>query len=417
MIDIKLIRENPDYIKKALSKRKVDGKSIDNILELDKVYRENLTNLENLRAQLNKISKKVPKTDDKEPLLKQAQEIKKEISILEDKVSQIKEELDNLMYSLPNIPQEDVPDGGEDDFIELKKWGEPTKFDFAIKDHLDLGEALDIIDVKRATKVSGSRFYYLKGKGALLEFALVNFIIDKALKNNFIPVIPPVLIRYEIMKAMGYIDTPEDLAERYFLEKDNLFLVGTSEQSVGPMHKDEVFEKDDLPRRYIAFSSCFREEAGSYGKDIRGILRVHQFDKVELFSYALPEKSKEEHEFLVNFEESLWQDLKIPYRVLLLASNDMSRPSSKTIDIEAWIPSQNKYREVSSASNTTDFQARRLNIKYKDEQNNFRFVHMLNATGLPIGRTIITIMENYQTKEGRIKVPDVLVKYLGFEII
>ena len=251
----------------------------------------------------------------------------------------------------------------------------------------------------------------------LLEFALVQLAMQEAIKEGFIPIVPPVFVRSEVMQAMGYVDTPEDLAERYFFEKEGLFLVGTAEQSVGPMHAGEVLEEKELPRRYVAFSTCFRGEAGSYGKDTKGILRVHQFDKVELFSFCHPKKSKEEHKFLVEFEEKLWRELEIPYQVVQLAVGDMSRPSASTIDIEAWLPGQNKYREVSSASNTTDFQARRLNIRYKTKEGKPEFVHMLNATGLPIGRTIIAILENYQQRDGSVKIPKALQKYAGKERI
>ena len=232
-------------------------------------------------------------------------------------------------------------------------------------------------------------------------------------KEGFVPVVPPVVIKPEIMQGMGYVDTEEDLAERYFLEKDQLFLAGSSEQSIGGLHEGEVFKESELPSRAIAFSTCFREEAGSYGKDTRGILRVHQFDKIELFSFCHPEKSKEEHKFLVDFEEKLWQALEIPYQVVQLSTGDMSRPSASTIDIEAWMPGQNTYREVSSASNTTDFQARRLNIRFKNKEGKLEFVHMLNATGFPIGRTIIAILENYQQKDGSVKIQKVLQKYIG----
>jgi seryl-tRNA synthetase len=316
--------------------------------------------------------------------------------------------------------------GDESANVVLRKWGNPPaggpSFNFDPKDHVDLGEALDIIDTQRAAKVSGARFGYLKGEAVLLEFALVDLIMKLAVKEGFTPVIPPVLIKGEIMQGMGYVDTPEDLAERYYFEKEQMFLVGTSEQSVGPMHAKEVFEEKDLPRRYVSFSTCFREEAGSYGKDTKGILRVHQFDKVELFSFCHPEKSKEEHAFLVEFEEKLWQALEIPYQVVQLATGDMSRPSASTIDIEAWMPGhpssslgqeKGTYREVSSASNVTDYQARRLNIKYKNKEGKSEYVHMLNATGFPMGRTIIAILENYQQKDGSVKIPKVLQSYVG----
>ena len=299
----------------------------------------------------------------------------------------------------------------------MRTWGKPTKFDFEPKDHLELGEALDIIDVKRAAKVSGSRFGYLKGDAVLLEFALVELAMKTAIKEGFTPIVPPVFVKEETMENMGYIDTEEDKAERYLFEKNNLYLVGTAEQVVGPMHADEVLQEKELPKRYVAFSTCFREEAGSYGRDTKGILRQHQFDKVELFSFCHPEKSQEEHEFLVSLEEKLWQALEIPHQVMQLCTGDMSRPSASTIDIEAWLPGQNMYREVSSASNTTDFQSRRLNTRFRNKNNKLEYVHMLNATGLPIGRTIIAILENYQQKDGTIKIPKVLQKYVGKDSI
>lgn len=409
MLDIKFIRENPEKVKEGARKKNVDV-NIDQLLELDEKHRELLQKVEKLRAEQNKLTKND---------IEKGKELKQQIKSLEPQLEEIEGGLNSLLTQLPNLPQDDVPVGDESANVVLRKWGKVPEFDlpdgkagFEPKGHLELGEALDIIDVKRAAKVSGARFGYLKGEGVLLEFALVQFAMKEALKEGFIPVVPPVFVKSETMQAMGYVDTPEDLAERYFFGKDGLFLVGTAEQSVGPMHAGEIFEEKDLPRRYVAFSTCFREEAGSYGRDTKGILRVHQFDKVELFSFCHPEKSKEEHTFLVEFEEKLWQALEIPYQVVQLATGDMSRPSASTIDIEAWLPEQDKYREVSSASNTTDFQARRLNIRYKNK-NKPDFVHMLNATGFPIGRTIIAILENYQQKDGSVKIPKVLQGYVG----
>ncbi|MFH1253795.1 MAG: serine--tRNA ligase, partial [Candidatus Uhrbacteria bacterium] len=290
------------------------------------------------------------------------------------------------------------------------------KFDFEPKDYMTIAEKLDLIDVKRAAKVSGTRFGYLKGEVALLEFALINLALDVLSKEHFIPVIPPVMIKTEMMEAMGYLDTAADRAERYFLDKDNLILVGTSEQSIGPMYQGEILEEKDLPRRYVAFSSCFREEAGAYGKDTKGILRVHQFDKVEMFSICQPEKSKEEHQFLLKMEEKLMQSLKLPYQVVQLCTGDLARPSASTIDIETWMPGQGEYRETHSTSNCTDFQARRLNIRYRSKQG-VEFVHTLNGTAFAIGRTLIAIIENYQQKDGSVKVPKALQKYTWFKKI
>jgi len=403
MLDIKFIRNNPEKVRDACKKRGVDL-DVEKIVSLDAKKRELLQEIESMKAEQNKLGK--------EDIAK-AQALKADIKTKEPLLKEVDEELQKLLLLLPNIPQEDVPTGNEEANVVLRQEGKLPKFSFEPKEHLALGEALDVIDVERAAKVSGSRFAYIKGDLALLEFALVRMAMDYAAKEKFVPVIPPVLVKEEMMKDMGYIDTKEDLAERYFFEKEKMFLVGTAEQSVGPMHQGEVFGEKELPKRYVAFSTSFREEAGSHGKDTKGILRVHQFDKVELFSFCHPEKSKEEHQFLVSFEEKLWKDLGIPYQVVQLAAGDMSRPAVSTIDIEAWLPGQNKYREVSSASNTTDFQARRLNIRYKTKDGKTEFVHMLNATGFPIGRTLIAIMENYQQKDGSIEIPKALQKYIG----
>ena len=410
MIDIKFIRENPEKVKEGCKKKNADC-DVDKVLELDEKRRELLQKIEGLRAEQNKLGK----AD-----IEKAKELKLQIKELEPQIEEVEGGLKSLLTQFPNLPLDDVSVGDESKNVVLRQWGKIPKFGlprskagFEPKDHLELGEALDIIDVKRAAKVSGARFGYLKGDAVLLEFALVDLVMKTATKKGFIPIVPPVFVRSETMQGMGYVDTPEDLAERYFFEKEGLFLVGTAEQAVGPMHADEIFEERELPKRYVAFSTCFREEAGSYGKDTRGILRVHQFDKVELFSFVRPEDSKKEHEFLIKLEEKLWQALKIPYQVVHLATGDMSRPSASTYDIEAWMPGQNKYREVSSASNVTDFQARRLNIRYKNRERKTEFVHMLNATGFPIGRTIIAILENYQQKDGSVKIPKALQKYVG----
>jgi len=278
-----------------------------------------------------------------------------------------------------------------------------------------LGKEWDLIDIERAAKVSGARFTYLKNELALIEFALVQLAFDILLKEGFVPVIPPILIRDEMMKSMGYVDTEADFAERYYLEKDKLFLVGTAEQSIGPMHQGEILK--DLPKRYVAFSTCLREESGSYGKDTKGIFRLHQFDKLEMFSFARPEDSEKEHLFLLSLEEKMMQALKLPYRVVHLCTGDMSRPSASTYDIETWFPSQNRYRETHSVSNCTDFQSRRLNIRFKDNEGKTEFVHMLNGTAFAMVRMLIAIIENYQRKDGRIDVPRALQKYLGFKII
>lgn len=414
MLDINKIRNNKEEVKKFLLKRLKESEfDLDEIIALDDKRKKLLTEVEQLKAKRNKNSKTKPSPE----IIDQMKSVGNEIKELDEQIKKTEEELRLKLFQLPNIVADDVPVGKDESAnVVLRKVGKVPKFNFQPKDHLEIGETLNIIDVKRAVKLSGSRFGYFKREAATLEFALVQFIFEKAIKERFIPIVPPVLIKPEVMRGMGYIDTLEDLAERYYLEKDQLFLVGSSEQSIGGLHEGEIFEESELPNRVIAFSTCFRKEAGSYGKDTRGILRVHQFDKVELFSFCHPEKSREEHKFLVNFEEKLWQALKIPYKVVQLSTGDISRPSASTIDIEAWLPGQNTYREVSSASNTTDFQSRRLNIRYKSKGKP-EFLHMLNATGFPIGRTIIAILENNQQKDGSVKIPKVLQKYTGFKVI
>ena len=313
------------------------------------------------------------------------------------------------------MPDDDVPEGkDESEKVVLREEGGRPKFKFQPKDYLEIAQNLDLIDVERAGKVSGTRFGYLKREAALLEFALVRLAFEALAKEGFIPVVPPVLIKTESMRGMGYIDTEADKEERYSLEKDNLYLVGTSEQSIGPMHKDEILEEKELPKRYAAFSTCFRREAGSYGKDTKGILRVHQFDKVEMFSFCKPEDSKKEHQFLLSMEEKLMRLLKLPYRVVRLCAGDLSRPSAATFDIEAWMPGQDEYRETHSTSDTTDFQARRLNIRYKNPKTGKNeFVHTLNGTAFAVGRMIIAILENCQQADGSVKIPEVLQKHMG----
>ena len=406
MLDIKYIRENPDKIKQACEKKKVKC-DIGRILELDEKRRELLSEIEELKAGQNKISSQ-GQGDKKE--IEKAKELKGKIKNREPELAEVEEELNQLALQVPNPPLDDVPVGeSEKDNQVLREEGEKPKFDFTPRDYLDLAEDLDIIDVKRAAKVSGTRFGYLKGEAALFEFALVQLAFETLAKEGFIPVIPPVMLKRKAMEGMGYLDRGED--EVYHLEKDDLFLIGTSEQSVGAMHLDEIFEEKELPKRYVGFSTCFRREAGAYGKDTKGILRVHQFDKVEMFSFCQPDKSEEEHQFLLDQEEKLMKLLKLPYRVINICTGDLGDPAAKKWDIEAWMPGQNQYRETHSTSNCTDWQARRLNIRYK-EKGGVSFVHTLNGTAFAIGRILIAILENCQQADGSVVVPEVLRKYL-----
>ncbi len=407
MLDIKFIRENSEKVKKAAEDKgyKVE---IDQLLVKDEERRKLLAEVDALRSQKNKLGKED---------IEKGRELKSKIDQLEPRLKELEEEFKALMLIIPNPAAKDVKIGKDESENEvLRTWGEPTKFDFAPKDHLEIGKSLDLIDVERSAKVSGSRFAYLKNEAALLEFALVNFALETLIKEGFIPIIPPVMIGESVMEGMGYLSHGGG-EETYHLEKDNLYLVGTSEQSVGPMHMGEILNAKDLPQRYVSFSTCFRREAGSYGKDTKGVFRVHQFDKIEMFVFSKPEDSDKEHEHLLSLEEKLMQALKIPYQVIKMCTGDLGVPAARKYDIEAWIPSQNKYRETHSTSTCTDFQARRLNVKYHREDNEVEFVHTLNGTAFAIGRTLIAILENCQQNDGTVLIPEVLQKYTGFSEI
>ena len=424
MLDIKFIRENPQKVKEGVRAKGVDDKIIDEILDLDAKKRELLQSIESLRAKKNTLEEKLVSVskEEKEEILKVLKDAKEVLTTQEEELENLEQELFKRLTLVPNLPLDYTPIGPDETHnVVIKEVGKKPVFNFTPKDYLTLGEQLDIIDVERAAKTSGSRFGFLKREGALLEIALVKFAFDRITKKGFIPVIPPVLIKRQPFWGMGYLDHGEE--EVYYLPKDELYLVGTAEQMIGPMHMGETFKANELPLRYLAFSSCFRREAGSYGKDTKGILRVHQFDKIEMFIFSKPEEAKKEHELLLSIEEELMQSLGIPYRVLNICSGDLGDPAAAKYDIEAWLPGQKngegEYRETHSTSNCTDYQSRRLNIKYQDPKTNKNaFVYTLNGTALAIGRTIIAIIENYQTKEGYIRIPRVLIPYMnGIKII
>jgi seryl-tRNA synthetase len=409
MLDIKFIRENPDKVKEGCQKKQVKV-DIDRLLKMDKKKREFLQKIEELKAEQNKISEQGAGNEEQR---KKAKEIKDKIKKLEPELKKAEKEFGDLMRQVPNLPLDDVPEGkDESDNKILREEGKKPEFDFKPKDYLEIAEKLDIIDIKRAAKASGSRFGYIKGGAASLEFALIQLASETLTKDGFLPVIPPVMLTRKSMAAMGFLDREVDADEVYHLEKDDLYLVGTSEQSIGAMHLDEIFKEKDLPKRYFGFSTCFRREAGAYGKDTKGILRVHQFDKIEMFVFCKPGNSPEEHKSLLAIQEKLMKMLKLPYQVVHLSTGDISVSSASTYDIEAWMPGQNTYRETHSVSNCTDFQARRLNTRYKDKDG-VKFVHTLNGTALAIGRTLIAIIENYQQKDGSVEVPEVLEKYMA----
>ena len=404
MLDIKFIRENPKLVEE---KAKQKGYQVDiaKLLKVDEDRRKLIEEVDELRSKRKEIAEKRNE--------KLGQKIKAELKSKEDKLEKLQEEYYLLIRQVPNIPLDNVPVGTDESANKVvRQIGKITKLDFEPKDHLKLGEALDLIDVQKASIISGPRFNFLKNELVTLEFALVNFALDTLKVEGFIQIIPPVVINKKAVEGLGYVEY--ERGEGYKI--DDQYLIGTSEHSIVPMHMDEVFENSDLPRRYAAFSTAFRREAGSYGRDTRGIFRVHQFDKVEMVSFVKANDSEKELEFLLSLEEKLVQLLEIPYRVVQMCTADLGFPTAKKFDIECWLPSQNQYRETHSVSTTTDFQARRLNIKLK-EGNQTNFVHILNGTAFAVGRTIIAIMENYQQKDGSIEIPKVLQKYTSFNKI
>ncbi len=422
MLDIKFIRENPELIKEAARKKGVSV-DVDALLAVDERRRHVLKELEEKRAKQNASSKGGPKAPTE---LEGLRKLKEEIKVLEEEIKHVEMEFETLMLKIPNISSEDTPVGkGESENRVLREVGKPTAFDFKPKEHWELGGELGVIDTATAANVSGARFAYLKGELGLLQFALVQLVFsvvtdEKTLKKiikkaglnispkPFIPVIPPVLIKPEVMQKMARLEPKE---ERYYIPSDDLYLVGSAEHTLGAMHMNEVLAEGELPLRYIGYSTAFRREAGSYGKDMKGILRVHQFDKLEMESFSSPEDSIEEQNFFVAVQEHLMQSLGIPYRVMQICTGDMGGPDARQIDIESWMPGQGRYRETHTADLMTDFQARRLNIKVK-RGGKAEFVHMNDATAIAIGRTIIAIMENYQTEKGIVKIPKALQKYM-----
>lgn len=412
MLDINRIRKNPEKVKIGLEKKKVEGKLIDKFLRFDEEWRSKTAALEQLKAEQNSISNELAQAQS-EDLKSKAQLLKKRVEEISKEQDELVKKRDEILEKFPNIPFEDVPVGNDASGNKvLREVGEKPEFEFEPKDYLTLGQDLGIIDVKQAAEVSGSRFGYLFGDAVLLEFALVQLAMETLRKHKFIPVIPPVMIRPKVYVGMGRL-TAAEKEERYFLEKDDLYLIGSAEHTMGPIHMNEVLEAETLPRRYVGFSTCFRREAGTYGKDTKGILRVHQFDKVEMFSFANPDHSEEEHKFLLSMQEEIMNKLELPYRVMEICTGDMGWTDARQFDIETWLPGQKEYRETQSCSNTTDFQSRGTNVKYRTKEKKKETVHMLNATALAIGRTLIAIIENYQTKKGTIKVPKVLREYVG----
>jgi len=413
MIDLKILRENPKLVENSSLHKGVVINTA-HILDIDARFRELSLDVQNLREQRNKFSKlaATPNPIERAKAIEDGTNLKVELEKKEKASAALKDELDTLLLTIPNPSKSDVKIGKDESENEvIKKYKEPTVFNFTPKDHLELGEALDIIDVKKAAVVSGARFNYLKNDGALLENALRQLAFDTLIPEGFIPVIPPVLIKKHVMEGLGYTAMGE--ADNIFsLDSDGMYLVGTSEQSVVPIHMNDVLEKADLPKRYVSYSTCFRREAGSYGKDTKGIFRVHQFNKVEMISFVAEGDDDREHEYMLSLEEKLFQMLEIPYQVLRICTGDLGFNAARKYDIEAWIPSQNKYREVTSTSTVTDFQSRRLDMRYNDGEER-KYLHVLNGTAFSMNRPIIAILENYQQVDGSVLIPQVLQKYMG----
>ena len=417
MLDLKLIRENPDMVKDALARRGPGyAEAIDRVTELDASRRSLITEVDNLRAAQKRRGREVAAAapEQRADLLGGLKELAAEIDGAEAGLRQVDAELNELLARIPNLPDPTVPPGGEEDSVELRRVGRARDLGFQPRDHLELGELLGAIDVARAAKVSGARFGYLTGPGALLEFALVRFAMDRVTGAGFMPVVPPVMVRREAMFGTGFLPTDEQQIFR--VADDDLYLAGTSEVPLVSYHADEILDPGSLPRRYVGFSTCFRREAGSYGKDTRGIFRVHQFDKVEMVSFVLPEASAEEHELLLAREEEILGALDIPYRVVNIAAGDLGGSAAKKYDCEAWIPSQGTWRELTSTSNCTDYQARRIGCRVREPGGN-RPVHTLNGTAVAVGRTIIALLENHQQEDGSVRIPEALRPYYGAELI
>jgi seryl-tRNA synthetase len=411
---MKAIRSDPERVKTALARRGA-AEQVDELLALDARRRELLPRVENAQAERKALSKRIGEAkqagEDAAELMAAVQSLKERVESAKEELERVEVKLGELALTLPNLPDPDAPDGmTEEDAVVVREVGEPTEFDFEPRDHLELGSELGLIEMEAAARLSGSRFAYLKGDLVLLELALVRFAIELARGEGHEPAVPPVLVREEALEGTGFL--PGDRDQIYEVPKDELFLTGTSEVALAGLHADQILDADALPLRYCAFSTCFRREAGAAGRDTRGIFRVHQFDKVEMFSFVEPSASAAEHERLLAIEERILGELEIPYRVVNVAAGDLGAPAAKKYDCEAWIPSQGRYRELTSCSNTTDYQARRLGARYRPGEGEApQPVHTLNGTAVAVGRTIIALMENRQERDGGFTLPNILHQY------
>jgi len=413
LLDIKRIREDPDRFRAALARRNL-ADAVDHLLEADERRRSLTARVEELRAEQNRVSKAIgaAQGEEKQRLIEEVAKVSAELKELEPQLAEAGAELDRLLAETPNVPHESAPDGfTEEDAVEVKRnHDEPPAFDFEPRDHAELGAMLGVLDTERGARASGSRFVYLMGDLVFIQFALMRHAMDILVEDGFVPMIPPVLVREEAMYASGFL--PTDEVNIYVTTPDELYLVGTSEVPLAAFHFGEILEESELPIRYAGYSTCFRREAGSYGKDLGGMFRVHQFDKVEMFSFSTPETSWDEHERLLAIEERIIGNLEIPYRVVNVAAGDLGSAAAKKYDIEAWLPPQGRYRELTSCSNYTDYGARRAQTRMRRGSGDVEVPHTLNGTATAIGRTLIAIMENHQRADGSVEIPAKLHPYL-----
>ena len=421
MLDLKRIRDEKEEVKRLLTIKKADITLLEKVSELDEKRRGLTFQAENLKNKQNTVSKEIPKLKkegkDVAPIFQEMKELSEQIKGMDKELSEIQEELSATLLKIPNTPADCVPDGNSDeDNTEMRKWGTPRSFDFEFKPHWDIGEGLGILDFERGAKITGSRFTVYKGLGARLERAVISFFLDTHTQNGYTEILPPYMVNRASMTGTGQLPKFEE--DAFSLNNCDYFMIPTAEVPVTNLHRDEILKKEELPIKYCAYSACFRAEAGSAGRDTRGLIRQHQFNKVELVKFANPENSFEELESLTNDAERLLQLLGLPYRVVLLCSGDLGFSSAMTYDLEVYMPSYGRYVEISSCSNFVDYQARRANIKFKEDINSKpQLVHTLNGSGLAVGRTVAAILENYQNEDGSVTVPEVLRPYMGTDVI
>lgn len=410
MLDINFIRENKELVKKGVADKQFDPGLIDKVLELDEKRRKLILEVETLRQKRNKIA-------EKKKVSEEGKKIKEELKDKEPEYEKVEAEYRELLFKIPNLPLKAVPQGKSDkDNVEIRKWGTPAKLGFKALDHLELGKKLDILDFETGAKVTGSQFYFLYGDGAMLELALIQFAMEKLSKVGFLPVITPDLAKSRYYLGTGYAPKGNE-AQTYTIEGEDLGLIATAEVTLAGSHADEVIPEEKLPLKYIGVSHCFRKEAGAYGKYSKGLYRVHQFTKCEMFIYCKPEESEKFHEYILKMEEEICQELDLPYRVVEMCTGDLGAMAARKFDVEVWMPGRADYGEVTSTSNVTDYQARNLNIKFRRKTGETEYVHMLNGTAIVMSRFPLAILENYQQKDGSVVVPKVLQKWMGKEVI